>query len=50
LPQDVQALIKARESARQAKHWEEADRLRGIIKEKGYLVEDIKTGFKISAV
>jgi len=48
LASDVQALIKARQEAREAKQWEESDRLREEIKKKGYLVEDIKNGYKVS--
>lgn len=48
LASDVQAIIIGREVARSAKNWEEADRLREELKKKGYLVEDIKNGFKIS--
>jgi cysteinyl-tRNA synthetase len=48
LASDVQALIAARQEARQSKHWEESDRLREEIKKKGYLIEDIKNGFKVS--
>ncbi len=47
---DVQALITARQEARDAKNWEESDRLRGEIRKKGYLIEDIKNGFKVSRV
>jgi cysteinyl-tRNA synthetase len=48
LASDVQALILARQEARNKKHWEESDRLREEIKKKGYLIEDIKNGFKVS--
>jgi cysteinyl-tRNA synthetase len=29
------------------KNWAESDRLRGLIKEKGYVVEDLKNDCKI---
>ncbi len=45
---DVQALISAREEARKEKNWEESDRLRDEIKKKGYSIEDIKDGYKVS--
>jgi len=45
---DVQALISAREEARKTKNWEESDRLRDEIKKKGYSIEDIKNGYKVS--
>lgn len=48
LASDIQALIIGREVARSAKNWEEADRLREELKKKGYLVEDIKNGFRVS--
>lgn len=48
LASDVQALIKGRQEARIAKNWEESDRLREEIKKKGYSIEDIKNGFKVS--
>ena len=48
LASDVRALIKAREEARTAKNWEESDRLREELKKKGYLLEDIKNGYKVS--
>ncbi len=48
LTDEVQVLIGAREEARKAKNWEESDRLRDEIRKKGYLIEDIKTGYKIS--
>ncbi|MFA5131017.1 MAG: cysteine--tRNA ligase [Patescibacteria group bacterium] len=48
LASDVQALINARQEARDAKNWEESDRLRLEIRKKGYLIEDIKNGFKVS--
>ena len=48
LPADVQSLINSRQEARISKNWEESDRLREEIKRKGYLIEDIKNGFKVS--
>lgn len=40
IPQEVLALVKAREGARAGKDWGEADRLRGEIEGRGFLVED----------
>jgi len=48
LASDVRALIETRQAAREAKNWEESDRLRDEIKKKGYIVEDIKNGYKVS--
>ncbi len=48
LAEDVQALIKGRQVARLSKNWEESDRLREELKKKGYLIEDIKNGYKVS--
>ncbi len=48
LASDVRALLEARQAAREAKNWEESDRLRDEIKKKGYIVEDIKNGYKVS--
>jgi cysteinyl-tRNA synthetase len=44
---DIQKLIEARQAARVAKDWAEADRLRAELENRGYLVEDIKNGYKI---
>lgn len=48
LADDVKALINAREEARNAKNWEESDRLRDEIKKKGYVIKDMKDGYKVS--
>jgi len=40
LPQKVRELLEEREVARSAKDFVEADRLRGLIREEGYTVED----------
>lgn len=48
LANDVKALIDAREEARGAKNWEESDRLRDEIKKKGYIIKDMKDGYKVS--
>jgi cysteinyl-tRNA synthetase len=44
IPPEVMELVMARETARQAKHWAEADKLRAEIAARGYKVEDTKTG------
>jgi hypothetical protein len=43
-PSDVQALAEERESARQAKNWVEADRLRQRLKQLGWAVKDTPQG------
>ncbi|MFZ4631612.1 MAG: cysteine--tRNA ligase [Patescibacteria group bacterium] len=48
LADNIQALVKARQTARNEKNWEESDRLREEIKKNGYVIEDVSDGFKIS--
>lgn len=48
LPIEVRKLVKDRKDARGNKDYAESDRLRDEIKNKGYLIEDIKDGLKIS--
>ena len=48
IPQDVLDLMEQRKQARQEKNWTESDRLRDLIKEKGYEVKDTKDGMNIS--
>ncbi len=47
VPEDVEALAKARADARKAKHWAEADRLRNALAEAGWDVEDRADGFTL---
>ena len=47
VPQDILDLVKERKKAREEKNWGESDRLREVIKEKGYLVEDSQNSCKI---
>jgi len=42
--QDLQDLLKQRDEARKNKNWAESDRLRELICEKGYKIEDNKDG------
>lgn len=44
IPSEIKELLKLREEARKNKNWSESDKLRDIIKEKGYLVKDSKEG------
>jgi len=44
IPAEVKDLLKQREFAREAKDFAQADTLRNIIKEKGYIIEDSEKG------
>ncbi|MCW1948954.1 MAG: cysteine--tRNA ligase [Candidatus Shapirobacteria bacterium] len=50
VPQEVLDLVEQRKKAREEKNWGESDRLREIIKEKGYLVEDSQNSCKIQRI
>jgi cysteinyl-tRNA synthetase len=50
LPNEVQALALARETARVVKDFNESDRLRDEIKSRGYTVEDTKDGMKFTLI
>ena len=47
IPQAVLELVELRKQARTNKNWTESDRLRDLIKEKGYSVKDTKEGMEI---
>ena len=47
IPEEILILVEERKKARENKDWQESDRLRDIIKEKGYSVKDTKEGMKI---
>lgn len=47
IPEEIILLAEAREVARENKNWQEADRLRSLSVEKGYLIEDTPSGPKI---
>lgn len=47
IPQEVLNLVEERKKAREEKKWAESDRLREIIKNEGYLVEDLLDSCKI---
>ena len=47
IPEEILILVEKRKKARENKDWQESDRLRDIIKEKGYSVKDTKEGMKI---
>ena len=45
-PSEIHELVERREQARRDKNWEEADRIREELKEKGYAIRDTKEGTK----
>lgn len=47
IPEEIIKLANERERVRKQNDFKKSDELRKLIKEKGYLVEDLKTGFKI---
>ena len=47
VPEDIAALAEARFAAKKEKNWAEADRLRAVILEKGYVIKDTKEGYTI---
>ena len=47
IPEEVQELLEARETARKEKNWEEADRLRDEISKQGYQVKDTNDGVNL---
>ena len=50
VPSEIADLAKARDEARHAKNWAEADRLRGKVKEAGYIIHDTPSGPKLSPI
>ena len=44
IPDDIKELLTKRVEARKNKDWAESDKIRDIIKEKGYIVKDSKEG------
>lgn len=44
IPEEIQKLLEERKTARENKNWAESDRIRDLIKEKGYTVKDTKEG------
>ncbi|MBQ3150033.1 MAG: cysteine--tRNA ligase [Clostridia bacterium] len=46
LDEDIEAMIEARTSARKAKNWAEADRIRDELKAQGIILEDTPNGVK----
>ncbi|MEI8068096.1 MAG: cysteine--tRNA ligase [Candidatus Shapirobacteria bacterium] len=50
IPEEILKLVDERQKAREAKNWAESDRLRDIIKNSGYLVEDLDNQCKIKRI
>ena len=50
IPREIIKLAKEREGARKLKNWKEADKIRSKIKAKGYLIEDISSGYIIKKI
>jgi cysteinyl-tRNA synthetase len=46
-PEDVKALVDARQAAKKEKRFADADRIRGEVLAKGYVIEDTPTGPKV---
>ena len=44
LPKEIIELVEQRKIARENKDWAESDRIRDLLKEKGYIVKDTKEG------
>ncbi len=50
IPEAILKLVEDRKKARENKNWVESDRLRDIIRSKGYLVEDLPNSCKIRKI
>ena len=50
LPEEIIELVNKRKLAREEKNWEESDRIRDILKEKGYQVKDSKEGMTVEKI
>ena len=48
IPEEILKLVEERKIARENKNWEESDRLRDVINDKGYIIKDTKDGVEIS--
>lgn len=44
IPTEIQEILKQRDEARNARNWAESDRLRDILRQKGFEVKDTKNG------
>ena len=50
IPAEIKKLVSEREKARKEKNFEEADKLRNQLKEKGYVLEDSKDGVRVKKI
>ncbi len=50
VPQEINEMIEKRNKAKLEKNWEEADKIRDEIKEKGYIIKDTKNGVEIEKI
>ena len=50
IPEEVKELLEQRKLAREEKNWSESDRIRDILREKGYQVKDSKEGMTIEKI
>ena len=50
LPEEILNLVEQRKEARENKDWAESDRIRDLLKEKGYLVKDTKEGMIVEHI
>ena len=50
IPEEILKLIEERKKARKDKDWELSDKIRDIIKEKGYMIMDSKEGMQIEKI
>ena len=50
VPEEIQKLLEERKVARENKNWAESDRIRDLLKDKGYTVKDTKEGQTIEII
>ena len=50
IPKEITDLVEQRKKAREEKNWQESDRIRDLIKEKGYEIKDTKEGVEINKI
>lgn len=50
VPEEIKKLIEERKKAREEKNFEMSDKLRDIIKEKGYIIKDSKDGMTVEKI
>jgi len=50
IPQEILDLVEERKRSREEKNWAESDKLREVLKNKGYLVEDSQNSCKIHRI